>query len=88
LGICVYQMLEKKWEYNETEHQLFIDSEDPYDSVRIEVLHNILSEFGICIQLVRPIKMCLNKICSKVHLEKSLLDAFPIWNGLKQGHAL
>jgi hypothetical protein len=29
--------LEKKWEYNETLHQLFIDLEKAYDSVRREV---------------------------------------------------
>jgi hypothetical protein len=36
----------KKWEYNETVHQLFIDFKKAYESVRREVLHNILIEFG------------------------------------------
>jgi hypothetical protein len=31
------------------------------------------------------IQMCLNEICSKVCTGKSLSDAFPIQNGLKQG---
>jgi len=30
-------MLEKKWEYNEEVHQLFIDFKKAYDSVRREV---------------------------------------------------
>ena len=30
--IC--QILEKKWEFNETVHQLFIDFKKAYDSVR------------------------------------------------------
>ena len=35
-------MSEKKWEYNEAVHQLFIDFKKAYDSVRREVLYNIL----------------------------------------------
>jgi hypothetical protein len=31
----------KKWEYNETVHQLFIDFKKAYDSVRREVLYKI-----------------------------------------------
>jgi len=53
--IC--QILEKKWEYNEAVHQLFIDFKNAYDSVRREVLYNIFIEFGIRIKLVRLIKM-------------------------------
>ena len=44
---CIRQILEKKWEYNEAVHQLFIDFKKAYDSVRREVLYNILIEFGI-----------------------------------------
>jgi hypothetical protein len=82
--------LEKKknWEYNETVHQLFIDFKKAYDSVRREVLHNILIEFGFSMNLVRLIKMCLNETYSKVHIGKHLSDSFPIQNGLKQGDAL
>jgi hypothetical protein len=39
------QILEKKWDYYETVHQLFIDFRKAYDSVRREVLYNILIEF-------------------------------------------
>jgi hypothetical protein len=38
----IHQILEKKWEYNEAVHQLFIDFTKAYDSVRREVLYNIL----------------------------------------------
>jgi hypothetical protein len=51
------QILEKKWEYNETVHQLFIDFKKAYDSVSREVLYNILTEFGVPMKLVRLIKM-------------------------------
>jgi hypothetical protein len=51
----------EKWEYSETVHQLFIDFKKAYDSVRREVLYNILIEFGIPMILIRLIKMCLNE---------------------------
>jgi hypothetical protein len=50
---CIRQILEKKWEYNETVHQLFIDFKKAYDSVRRELLYNILIEFGVPMKLVR-----------------------------------
>jgi hypothetical protein len=78
----------KKWEYNGTVHQLFIDFKKAYDSVRREVLYNILIEFGIPIKLVRLIKMCLNEPYSKVLISKHLSDSFPIQNGLNQGDDL
>jgi sorting nexin-29 len=56
----------KKWEYNETVYQLFIDFKKAYDSVRREVLYNIVIEFGVAMKLVRLIKMCLNETYSKV----------------------
>jgi hypothetical protein len=56
---CIRQILEKKWEYIKTVHQ-FIDFKKAYDSVRREVLYNILKEFGVPTKLVRLIKMCLN----------------------------
>jgi hypothetical protein len=51
---------DKKWEYNETIHQLFLDFKKDYDSFRKEVLYNILIEFRVPMKLIRLIKMCLN----------------------------
>jgi len=59
---CIRQILEKKWECNEAVLQLFIDFKKAYDSVRREVLYNILIEFGVPKKLVRLIKMCLKRI--------------------------
>jgi len=42
---CIRQILEKKWEYMEAVHQLFIDFKRAYDSFRREFLCNILIEF-------------------------------------------
>jgi hypothetical protein len=69
-------------------HQLFIDFNKAYDSVRKEVLYNILIEFGIPMKLVRLVKMCLDETYSRVQVGKHLSDTFPIKNGLKQGDAL
>jgi hypothetical protein len=64
-------------------HQLFVDSEKVYDSLKREVLYNILTEFCINLELVRLIKMCLNKVYTIVLIVKNLPDTFPILNGLK-----
>jgi hypothetical protein len=69
-------------------HRLFIDFKKAYDSVKREVLNNILLEFGIPKKLVRLIKMYLNETYSKVYLGKLFSDKFPIQNGLKQGDVL
>jgi sorting nexin-29 len=78
----------KKWEYIGTVCQLFIDFKKAYDSVRREVLYNILIEFGIPRKPVGLIKMCLNETYSRVHIGKNLSDKFTIENGLKQEDAL
>jgi hypothetical protein len=59
------QLLEKKWEYNGTVHQLFIDFEKTFDSLRRKVLYNILTDYGICMKLFSLIKMCLNETSVK-----------------------
>jgi hypothetical protein len=41
----IRHILEEKWEYNGTVQQIFIDFKKAYDSVRREVLYNILIEF-------------------------------------------
>jgi hypothetical protein len=41
---CIRQILYNKWEYNVTVHQLYTDFKKAYDSVRTEVLYNILIE--------------------------------------------
>jgi hypothetical protein len=66
----IRQILEKKWEYNGTVHQLFIDFKKAYDSIRREALYNILIESGIPRKLVRLIKMCLNETYSRVGIGK------------------
>jgi hypothetical protein len=78
----IRQILEKKWEYNETVHLLFIDFID------YSVEGSFVIEFGVLMKLVRLIKMCLNETYSKVRIGKHLSDSFPMQNGLKLGDAL
>jgi len=85
---CILQIIEKKREYNEAVHQIFIDFKKSYVSVRREVLYNIIIEFGVPQKIVMLIKMCLTEMYSRVRVGKNLCDRFPIRNGLKQGDAL
>jgi hypothetical protein len=80
----IQQILEKKWEYNGTVHQLFIDFKKACDSIKREVLHTILLEFGILKKLGRLIKTSLNETYNKVRVGKLLSDKFPIQNVLEK----
>jgi hypothetical protein len=65
-----------------------MDFKKTYNSVRREVLYNMLIEFGVPMKLVRLIKMYSIETYGKVHIGKHLSESFPIQNGLKQGDAL
>ena len=69
---CICQILEKKRDYNEVVHQLCIVFKKAYDSVRREVLYNILTVFGVYMKLERMIKMWLNETCIRVRVGKYL----------------
>jgi len=69
---CIRQILEKKWEYSEAVHRLFMNFKKAYDSVRREILYNIIIESGIPIKLVRLIKMYLTETYSRVWVGNKL----------------
>jgi hypothetical protein len=69
-------------------HELIIDLKKAYDSVRREVMFNILIEFVIPMKLVRLIKMGVNETYISVEVGKHLSDMFPVRNGLEQEDAL
>jgi len=69
-------------------HQLFIDFKNVYDSIRREVLFNILIEFGIPMKPVGLIKWLLTETYSRFRVVKNLSDMYPIRNVLKQKDAL
>jgi hypothetical protein len=64
----IRQTLEKELEYIGIAHQLFINFVNAYDSVSVEVLYNVLIEFGIPMKLGGLIKMCLKETYSTVRL--------------------
>jgi sorting nexin-29 len=72
----------KKLEYNEAVFRLFINFKKAYDSVRREVLCNMLIDFGIPMKLVRLITSCLPETYSRVRVDKNLSDTLLIRNGL------
>jgi hypothetical protein len=78
----------KNWEYSQRVHQLFLDLKKAYDSVRRDVLYNIVIEFGVSMKLVRLIKMCLNETYTNVSISKHLSGNRPIQNGLEKGDDL
>jgi len=68
--------------------RVFVGYKQANDSVRMEVLYNILFEYCAAMNMVRLIKLCLNEIYSKVREGKNLSDLFPPTKGLKKGDAL
>jgi hypothetical protein len=80
---CIRRILKRKWEYDEIVHQVFVDFKEAYYSVRREVFHNILVEFGIPEKLVGLIKMCLNETYSKVRIGKHMSNGFLIQNAFQ-----
>jgi len=78
----------KERENYEAAYQLITDIKKAYVSGRREVLCNILIQFGIHMNLVRLIRMCLTETYSSVWVGKNLSDRFCIRNGLKQGDNL
>jgi hypothetical protein len=64
-------------------HHIVTDFNKGYDSVRREVLYNILIEFGMPMKLVRLMKTCLNEKYSRVWVGQHFSDMFPIKNSLK-----
>jgi hypothetical protein len=54
------------------------------DSVRREVMYNILIVSGIPMKLVRLIKMCLNETYSRFRVGKHLSDMFHVKDVLKR----
>ena len=60
------QVLEKRWEYAEETHILFIDFQQAYDSLHRESLWGILRLFGIPSKLIRLIQSLYRFTTSKV----------------------
>ncbi|XP_048487060.1 uncharacterized protein LOC105395445 [Plutella xylostella] len=82
------QLMEKKWEYAQDIHALFVDFTKAYDSVDREILFKILLVFKMPRKLVSMIKVATGISRMRVKVDGDLTDAFSVVTGLKQGDAL
>jgi hypothetical protein len=60
--LCIRQILEKKWEYKETVHQLFIDFKKTCDSVRRVVLCKVLIYSVIPMKMASAVEYARTKV--------------------------
>jgi len=84
----IRQILEKKWEFGQPVHQLFIDFKKAYDSIEREKMFEILIRLGIPKKLVSMVQVCLKDSRGRVKIGNQMSETFNIHNGLKQGDAL
>src|ERR1700761_2613245 len=84
----IRQIMEKAWEYNISIHQLFVDFKQAYDSIRRNIIFNIMEEVGIPRKLIRLTKVTLTATKCKIMIQGALSDPFDIDTGLRQGDRL
>jgi hypothetical protein len=80
--------LEKAWEHNVEIHQIFIDFQRAYDSIRRDKLYAIMAFFGIPNKLIRLTKATMEDSTYHVKIGTTMTDGFKVRNGLKQGDGL
>jgi hypothetical protein len=80
--------LEKTWEYNVEIHQIFVDFQKAYDSIRRDILYAIMAYFGIPNKLIRLTKATMEISTYHVKIGTIMTDGFKVGTGLKQGDGL
>ena len=73
---CIRQILEKKKGMQGNSASSVYRLQETYNSVRREVLYNILIDCCIPMKLIRLIKLCLIETYSRVRVGKNLSDMF------------
>jgi hypothetical protein len=73
MDFSICQILQEKLEYNGTVHHIMVHLKKGYESIRKDILYNILSDFGILMELVMLIKMCLNDTHSNAWIHICLI---------------
>ena len=79
------QVLEKRWEFAQSSHLLFIDFKQAYDCLHRDSLWAILSSFGIPTKLVKIIQALYTDTTSRVRVKGAYSTPFPILSGVRQG---
>ena len=69
-------------------HQIFIEFKTACDSVRREVLYNILIQYDIPMKMAGLIEMCLTETYSRDRIGCHLSDIFSVKSGWRQRNAL
>ncbi|XP_048481716.1 uncharacterized protein LOC125489586 [Plutella xylostella] len=87
LGV-ICPLMEKKWEYAQSIHSLFVDFTKAYDSIDREALFTILRNFKIPAKIVSMVEVATKESRMKVRVGGELTDEFAVVTGLKQGDAL
>ncbi|CAG9134902.1 unnamed protein product [Plutella xylostella] len=82
------QLMEKKWEYAQSIHSLFVDFTKAYDSIDREALFTILRNFKIPAKIVSMVEVATKESRMKVRVGGELTEEFAVVTGLKQGDAL
>lgn len=82
------QLMEKRWEYAQSIHSLFVDFAKAYDSIDRPTLYRILTRFKIPQKLVRMVEVATRESRMTVRVGASLTDEFDVVTGLRQGDAL
>ncbi|KAG7296948.1 hypothetical protein JYU34_019852 [Plutella xylostella] len=84
----IKQIMEKKWEYAQSVHALFVDFAKAYDSIDRGALYAILRNFDIPAKLVELIEAATRDSNMQVRVGGEMTEPFPVVTGLKQGDAL
>lgn len=80
--------MEKKWEFGQVLHQLFVDFKKAYDSTKRNKMYQILVFLGVPKKLVKLVRVCLNESSGRVRVGDNVSEPFQIRDGLKQGDGL
>jgi hypothetical protein len=80
--------LEKAWEHNVEIHQIFIDFQRAYDSIRRDKLYAIMASFEIPNKLIRLTEAAMEDSTHHVKIGTITTDGFKVGSGLKQGDGL
>lgn len=88
-NIYILRMLgEKKYEFNQNVHMLFIDFKKAFDSINREYLWKCMRQIGIPNKLINLIKSCTLNSKYKIKVASKLSEDFEVKTGVKQGDSL
>jgi hypothetical protein len=76
--------LEKAWEHNVEIHQIFVDFQKAYDSIRRDKLYAIMAHFGIPNKLIRLTKASMENSTYYVRIGTTMTDGFKVGTRLQQ----